>query len=126
MAATLFPASGATAQVEAGPLQEFRAIAERLSAGSNPYFGTAQGQQLLDRLPAEGLPSDQAADLHRRLGYELLRLGDIQAASTQMERALELAKTVPDPFGGLVRRARARGRRGGTGARARSTALLAA
>ncbi len=71
-----------------GPQEEFAAIARRLRAGSNEYFGHAPITALRAELDRAGLSADQSTRLRIRLAAELLRVGDVDGAIALADSAM--------------------------------------
>ena len=88
----------APAQVhEAEPgtvLAEFLRIADRITNSTNPYLGTLQVPQLRQALEAPGLTAREKCKLHADLSNHLLRLEDPHGAIAEVEKAMDLARTV--------------------------------
>lgn len=83
--------AGAVAQEFEPQRPEFEAIAESLLAGSNPYLGHQQIEDLQARL--ETGPTNSRIQTNALLAQELIRVGRNEEAVTHIERAMQLART---------------------------------
>ena len=72
---------------------EFEVIATRLIRSHNPYLGTAQVEDLRARL-ATGLSDSERVKTLAMYALELIRIGKNEEATSRIDDALALAKTV--------------------------------
>jgi len=90
-------------------VDEFRAIAAGLSAGSNPYFGRAQIGALETQLDAPLVTARDRIRTRAALCVELLRVGEVDEAVAQIETAMLSAGRDPALDGLLTGLHRIRG-----------------
>lgn len=91
-----FSAFEVQAQPMARPAQdpvrmEFQALCEQTRSGPNPYFGTAQIEQLQGALRSGRVPPAQILSLRRQLARELLRVGEVKQSVGLLNETLQRA-----------------------------------
>ena len=92
-------AAGVHADSEAGipsPRAEFERMAYRLEQSDNPYLGKLQVPRLRQALARPDQTQRQRLRLRADLSSHLLRLGDVEAAITEIEAAHEEATGIAD------------------------------